>query len=655
MERSPDSIDWTPERQIHYPLICDTAISPDGSQLIAAVRLPLLKDDASAEINQLYMSDIAGGGSRQISFGESNNRCPRWSPDGQYLAFISNRSGRDNIHLMRADGGEARPVTSYEHSDVQLLAWAPGGAEIVFLMVEPPSQAKLAAVKAKDDPILFDLEHDWVHLFRLALDLGSAQQAEAVQLTAGAFHVQAFDWYPDGSSIALIHRPRPVEDDWPLSRLASIPVNRGSSKPVEREGLKDHGLIAEYQVSVKLSPNGKWIACATGDQPARWAFSNRIFIYPTSGGVPRPLSPTPDQISVLVGWSQDSQHVYALDATGTATTVWELPASGEAGRPLLDTGTLKGAASLSMNGQLAFVEQDFHEPNYVSVFDLGEGQAGRTLDAPLPPDWPASQLPAAEVIRWDSRDGLEIEGVLIYPAGYKAGETYPLVVHVHGGPTGVFTRQYLATSDGFCDAAGLAERGFFVLRANPRGSGGYGRAFRFANMGDWGGGDYQDIMAGVDQLIEQGMVDPDRMGIMGWSYGGFMTSWVITQTDRFKAACVGAGVTNLMSFDGTSDIPSFVPDYFGGDAWEALEPYRAHSALFQISGASTPTLILHGAADVRVPLSQGRELYNALKRQGVETEMVIYPRQGHAFNEPRLKVDVRKRATAWLERWFLQD
>ena len=187
-----------------------------------------------------------------------------------------------------------------------------------------------------------------------------------------------------------------------------------------------------------------------------------------------------------------------------------------------------------------------------------------------------------------------------------------------------------------------------MLRVNPRGSSGYGRDFRFANYGDWGGGDFGDIMAGVDLLVDRGLADPDRLGIMGWSYGGYMTSWAITQTDRFKAACVGAGVTNLMSFTGTADIPGFLPDYFAGEAWDDLPTYLEHSALGNVAGVTTPTLVQHGDADVRVPLGQGREFYNALKRQGVEAQMVIYPRQGHGVNEPRLRIDIRRRAANWM-------
>lgn len=255
-------------------------------------------------------------------------------------------------------------------------------------------------------------------------------------------------------------------------------------------------------------------------------------------------------------------------------------------------------------------------------------------------------------------DGRLIEGIVTYPLVYQPGQRCPLVVCVHGGPAGVFQRNYLAAPTAYPDFAALvnlAERGFAVLMPNPRGSSGYGREFRFANYRDWGGGDYQDVISGVDHLIDRGVADPERLGILGWSYGGYLTSSVITQTHRFKAACVGAGVTNLIGMNGTSDIPSFIPDYFGAEFWEDLDTYVRHSPVLNARGIQTPTLILHGDQDVRVPLSQGRELYNALKRQGVPTELVIYPRQGHILAEPRLIMDLSRRTTEWLARHVLGE
>jgi dipeptidyl aminopeptidase/acylaminoacyl peptidase len=216
---------------------------------------------------------------------------------------------------------------------------------------------------------------------------------------------------------------------------------------------------------------------------------------------------------------------------------------------------------------------------------------------------------------------------------------------------GVYSESFIANPQIYPVAA-FAAHGVAVLRANPRGSSGYGKAFRQANQKDWGGGDYRDLMAGVDHLIERGVADPDRLGVLGWSYGGYMTSWIITQTPRFKAASVGAGVTNLLSFTGTTDIPGFIPDYFGAQPWEDLDTYRAHSAMFHVRGVTTPTLIQHPEADVRVPISQGCELYNALRQQGVPVRMLVLPRQPHGPTEPKMLLKVMQTNLEWFDRYL---
>jgi dipeptidyl aminopeptidase/acylaminoacyl peptidase len=275
----------------------------------------------------------------------------------------------------------------------------------------------------------------------------------------------------------------------------------------------------------------------------------------------------------------------------------------------------------------------------------------------------ALPLPRTTVVQWKSYDGRQVEGLLTYPAGYDEGKKYPLLLVIHGGPAGIFTQSYLgsaavATSSGkptfsAYPLAAFAARGYAVLRCNVRGSSGYGTEFRHANRGDWGGGDYQDLLAGVDQVIAQGVADPDRLGVMGWSYGGFMTTWVIGHTPRFKAASVGAGVTDLVSFPGTADIASFLPSYFSGEPWEREAAYREHSPITHVKGIRTPTLIQHGEDDERVPIGQGYELYNALKRQGCTVTMVVYPRAHHAIGEPKLLLDAMERNLAWFDEHLL--
>jgi len=236
------------------------------------------------------------------------------------------------------------------------------------------------------------------------------------------------------------------------------------------------------------------------------------------------------------------------------------------------------------------------------------------------------------------------------PVGYEPGKKYPLILNIHGGPAGGFNEAFIGRFAVYPIAA-FASRGYAVLRPNPRGSGGYGKQFRFANVADWGGKDFDDDMTGVDQVIAMGIADPDHLAVMGWSYGGFMTSWVVTHTNRFKAAVVGAGVTDLWSFTGTADIPGFLPDYFGGEPWEQFRNFTDHSPITFVKNVKTPTLILHGEADVRVPTSQGYEFYHALKSLGVTTKMVVYPRTPHGPREPKFILDIAQRNMDWVEKY----
>jgi dipeptidyl aminopeptidase/acylaminoacyl peptidase len=263
---------------------------------------------------------------------------------------------------------------------------------------------------------------------------------------------------------------------------------------------------------------------------------------------------------------------------------------------------------------------------------------------------PKLDFPKTEVMRWKSKDGLEVEGLLTHPAGYETGKKYPLLLNLHGGPAGGFLETFIGGPD-IHPLATLAGKGYAILRPNPRGSSGYGRKFRFANVNDWGGGDYMDVMAGVDAVIAKGVADPERLGVMGWSYGGFMTSWIIGHTTRFKAAVAGAAITNLWSFTGTADVQSYLADYCKGEPWQVFESYRAHSPMTYAGAIRTPSLILHGQEDRRVPVSQGYELYNALKRQGVPVKMVTYPRMQHGPAEPKFLLDIMNRHVEWMDRY----
>ncbi len=696
--------------RLTYPQIQEVAPAPDGRHVAFVLRQPLLDDDHSEFVSHLL---VAGAGSslRRFTWGPHRNHAPQWSPDGTRIAFLSDRHGRSNLYVIDAAGGEAVAVTRYEHAGVRAARWSPDGRWLAFLITEPPSPEREAAQRRKDDAFVWGAELPGAHLFIVpapALDaryhppdglLTGPAMPPAHRVTAGAYTVLDFDWFPDGRRLAFTYRPMPEWEHWTKTRLAIAPLSAltavsgngsssGSDSPPEtpapaiRTAIQEVALVGSWTARPLVSPDGQWIACATADRPGRWAISSRVWLYPaepSSGAQARPLAETPDAKCEPVGWSADGQAVVVLEQEGVTSQFWALPADGGPARRLTATPLYKTAPARGDGGQIAFVGQDLALPNGVYLLDPARREVTRLYQPAWPPVAPpapgeappphtqgalrgaagsppparrdAAALPRAEVVRWPAAGGVSIEGLLIYPLEYRPSDRFPLVVDLHGGPPMAHSRTYLGALSRAADALLLAARGFAVLRPNPRGSSGYGRDFRFANYGEWGDLDYADVMAGVDALIERGLADPQRLCIAGWSYGGYLAAMAIAQTGRFRAACVGAGLTDLISYNGTSDVPDFVPDYLGAEFWDDLERYRQRSPLFQARAIRTPTLILHGERDERVPVGQGRELYHALRRLGAPVELVIYPREGHSIEEPRHLLDRARRVADWLTRW----
>lgn len=645
---------WQPECTIHYPLIEHVELSPDGQRVLFTVRTAYMTDEASEFRNQVMLARTDGASQPvQLTFGQSAS-LPRWSPDGRFIAFIRKGEGekaKPGLWAMRAEGGEAWPLTGEDNgvkNAVANLRWSPDGRHIAFITV-PWDEEKERRQKQRDDVIHWRVDYDFPHLHVLDFAVAPTKLPTVTQLTSGQLSVNDFAWSPDSRRIAFTHMPAPLVDLWPQTRLATIAANGSEAEPT------DVGLVAAWDSAPAYSPDGRWIAVAVGEKGGPWAFASHTTLFPTgsdvNGGQPLPLADVPDEQPVLVGWAPDSTFVYVKSENGLRSELIALPVGGAKGVLLFDGEKQITFKYINAAGQVALVVQDFHEPNSVYVADLAKPNGPvviRKVAQPTLPDWPEGPLPQVKLLRWHTPDGFDIEGILYLPADYDetSGRRLPLLLHIHGGPTAVFQRQYVGTPYYYTPAA-VCERGIAVLRCNPRGSGGYGKAFRFANRRDWGGGDFRDLQQGVDTVIEMGIADPERLGVCGWSYGGFMTSWTITQTDRFKAASIGAAVTNPMSFNGTSDIPGFIPDYFGAEFWEDIEAYREHSPIFHVDKVKTPAIIQHGADDERVPLEQGLQYYNALKRRGVPVEMFIYPRQPHNLTEPRLLIDAAHRNLEW--------
>ena len=636
------SATWTPELALDINRVSDVLPSPDGSQVVFQVGSAVIEPETSEWRTQIHLSSADGSGSRQLTQGEHSATGASWSPNGRWVAFVSSRSGSRNVWRIPVDGGEAIQVTDVEGS-VGTVRWAPDGQSLAFTMADPPSEEDKRRERELDDARVVGADPKMTRLYVVRLDAQGEDRAGR-RLTEGAYSVGSdFDWSPDGRTIAFTRAPTPgANDGYTLGDLAVVDVETGQVTDLATSGAREF--------SPRFSRSGGWIAFRKSDDPVTWAFRSRVYLIRPDGTEERTLHATFDEQPNIVGWSADDRAVYVSETHGTVSRLSALPVDGGAPVDLTPADRMLGGPSLNLTGShVGFVSQATDVPPEAFVTPSGSfepTQVSRVQPPSLPP------LGRSEVVRWTSADGMEIEGILTLPVGYQGDRRVPLLVVVHGGPTGVFTQSFIG-SRGAYPIAAFTSRGYAVLRPNPRGSSGYGQAFRYANYGDWGGGDYRDIMTGVDAMIERGVADGERLGVMGWSYGGYMTSWILSQTDRFKAASVGAGIPNLMSFTGTADVPGFVPDYFGGEFWEVPEAWQEHSALFNIGGATTPTLIQHGEEDARVPVSQAYELRNALERQGVDVTMVVYPRQPHGIQEPKLQLDAMRRNLNWFDRWVM--
>lgn len=633
---------WTPEVEMTVKAIGSVRVSPDGKNVAYTVSSAVMNPEKSEYVTQIWLAAADGTNPMQLTFAEKSSDNPRWSPDGNALAFTSSRSGKNNLYLLHVGGGEAEQLTDVK-TGVNGFAWSPDGRRIAFTMRDAPNDDEEKNNKAKDDWRWVDENVKLNRLYVINLEKDANGKREPRRLSGDANVETDFNWSPDSKAIAFTRTKMPKADYWTSADIFVTDVATAEVKTLIATGAAESNPI--------FSPDGKWISFITTNDPPRWAEYQRIAVIPAGGGTPKLLTETFDALPDLIDWSADGTKIYFSEAHGTTTRLSAIDlASGVITDLNKGTEVIAGA---SLNAARTFFGFTLQAPDrapeafVTRVAEFSPTQVSRANAA-----LPKSPLGKTEVVKWKSADGTDVEGLLTYPVNYQAGQRVPLLLVIHGGPTGVFVQSFLASSRGVYPLATFANRGFAILRVNPRGSSGYGQKFRFANIKDWGGGDYKDIMSGVDRIIEMGIADPERLGVMGWSYGGYMTSWTITQTHRFKAASVGAGVTNLMSFIGTADIPSFIPDYFNGQPWENLEIYRTHSAMFNAKGVTTPTLIQHGEADERVPISQGYEFYNALKVQNVPVRMIVLPRMPHGPNEPKMVLKAKQTNLDWFEKYL---
>lgn len=632
---------WTPGQMIRMKKITSAVISLNGSRVAYTVSSPQMSGEKSEFLTHIWIASTNGTMNRQFTFGEKSCSNVRFSPDSKYLTFTSSRDDKSQLYLMFIDGGEAEKITS-QKNDVGTYAWSPDSKSIAFLMQDTLTAREELDNKEKRDMKVVD-KYKNSHLYVLSIQKDNEGKCPVKRLTSGEFHVTDINWSPDSRTIAFSHQQNPSADIWTTSDISSVPSGGSDIKSLVNNTGADR--------NPKYSPDGQWLAYVSDGGKPTWAGRYDVYLIPANGGSSKKLASTFDQAPQIIDWSADSKSLWIGESFKTNSAIYTLPSDGKPPRMInQEKGVFSNPSFSSTGDMMAYVFSDTETPPDVMVMSLKEKQTRKLTSQNE--NFARLTHGRTELISWKSKDGkYTIEGLVTWPVNYQKNRKYPLILNIHGGPAGVFSQSYTGAG-GIYPIQYFADQGFIVLRPNPRGSGGYGADFRYANKNDWGFGDYDDIMAGVDKLIADNAVHPDSLCVTGWSYGGYMTSMVVTKTDRFKAAMVGAGVTDLFSMTHTSDIPGFLPDYFDGELWDRTDVYLKHSAMSAVKNVKTPTLVIHGANDLRVPLSQGQEFYGALKRLGVPAEMVIYPRTQHGPDEPKFIQDIGERIIRWFDQYL---
>ena len=627
---------WAQEKQVmtivdllEVPQLRDPQLSPQGTAL--AYTVAEADWQSNKRITHIWLVRTSTENvSVQLTFGESGEHSPRWSPDGDHIAFLAKRSGDtdEQIYLLRKTGEASR--LSQHDTAVSNIQWSPDGKFIYFIANDPKTSNEKKKDKLQDDVFAYDEDYKQQHLWRIAVG-----DQDAERITSGNFSVATmlrgnYRISRDGSKIAHHRTPTPLYDNsdegevWLMSADGTGAVQ-----------LTDN-TVAEFGAT--LSPDGQWVLFRSDSNEAFDTYYNdNIFIVPAKGGNHRMLlAEMPHEVQDA-HWSKEGDSIYFTANTGVRSALFQVAVqTGELTQRTQGDQSLSGWQYSPQTERHVFGIDERTNAGDVYTIEVGNVSGSpRQLTDHYGYLEKKFRLPRQEDVQWKGDDGANVEGLLYYPLDYQEGTRYPLVVQTHGGP---------ASSDRFgfgrwsSYVQVLTARGYFVFKPNYRGSTGYGDAVLRDMVGHYYRQSHLDVMTGVDYLIEQGLVDGTRMAKMGWSGGGHMTNKIITHTNRFKAASSGAGAVNWISMYGTSDVRIYRTPWFGGTPWQEDAPidlYWGHSPLKDIYKANTPTIILVGANDVRVPVSQSIELYRALKTNGVLSHLYIAPREPHGWQELR--------------------
>ncbi len=617
------------------------AISPDGER-VAWVEIRADLEGAPTGKQDIYIADSSAAGKPMrltagaptAHFNESN---VAWSSDSKGIAFLSDaaKAGQPQLYVSGASGGPPRKLTSVK-GFLASPKWSPDGKSIAVLFTENATrQAGPLVAETPETGVIKD------SFFEQRLAVVDIAAGTLRQITPADTYVYEYDWAPDGKSIVLTAAKGNGDSNWYIAELFAVNVASAEMQPLYKPKLQ----IARPAVS----PDGQSIAFIEGLMSDEDSVGGDVFVISRKGGTPRNLTPERRASAAVAAWTSDGKIIDMENVGGESSVARIDPVSGRIDSlyrapALLTSGFWSTSLSLTPDGKTAaFVRSSFEDPPEVWAGPIGQWKKVTRRNAGAKSEWGATKS-----LHWKS-DGLDVQGWLIYPKDFDASKKYPMVVGVHGGP-GAGVQPSWPSAHSYEMA--LPAHGYFLLLPNPRGSFGEGEAFTRANVKDFGYGDWRDILAGVDEAIRVAPIDPQRLGLTGWSYGGYMTMWGVTQTDRFRAAMAGAGIANWSSYYGENKIDQWMIPFFGKSVYDDPGVYARSAPLTFIKNVKTPTLIIVGDSDGECPTPQSYEFWHALNTLGVKTELVVYEHEGHMFAKPEHLRDVMTRTVAWFDEYL---
>ena len=635
---------FTPDDVLRVRDVSDPRISPDGDWVAYTVSIADTAEDQNRQA--VWMTSWDGKRTVRLTNSKQGESAPSWSPDGRWIAFLSSRDDEHTqLWLLDRRGGEGRKVTTLP-SDVDDYVWAPDGRRVAVVALDPDTAKPKTPAPIVIDRFQFKQdESGYLGKLRRHLYVVDIETGKATLLTPGDYDELLPAWSPDGKSLAFVskrHADADRDNNWDVYVMEAA-LGATPKQLTTFEGPDDD---PDYESRPAWSPDGREIAYLQGG-PLKLIYYavQKLAVVPAAGGAPRILTATLDRNVGSPAWSADGASVYFLLEDDRTVQLARIPAGGGPVERLVSGPRVVSAFTMGRDGKGAVLASTPLAPAEVLAV---EGATLRPLSHQNDEWLPGVKLAAVEPISFKSRDGTPINGFLVKPPDFVPGKRYPTILRIHGGPVS----QYQSEFD--FQLQTLSGHGYVVVVANPRGSSGRGEWFSSAIYADWGNKDAQDVLAAVDYVVAQGVADAARLGVGGWSYGGILTNYVIAQDRRFKAAVSGAGISNILAGYGTDQ---YVREYEAelGVPWKTLDTWVKLSFPFlHADRIVTPTLFLGGDKDFNVPLLNSEQMYQALRSNGVETELVIYPGQHHGITKPTYRRDRMERYLAWYDRFLMK-